>query len=111
MPSSALPEHAEEEGREQWRVHEGEDELEHVHDVVKSVGHVCGGDGEPDAHYCGRSTHPKVMFVAGVWLDVGLIDVVGPNGVKGGDIAGHAGHEAGEKRGEAESEHSRRKVV
>ena len=31
----ALPEHAEEEGREERRIHEGKDELEEIHDVVE----------------------------------------------------------------------------
>ncbi len=39
-------------------------------------------------------------------VDVGLIDVVGPDRVEGGDVAGHAGHEAGEQSGQAETEDS-----
>jgi len=41
-----------------------------------------------------------------LFVDVGLVDVVGPNGVEGSDIAGHSGHEAGEESGEAEAEDS-----
>ena len=43
--------------------------------------------------------------------DVGLIDVVGPDGVEGSDVAGHAGHEAGEEGGQAQAEHAGREVV
>ena len=46
------------------------------------------------------------MGVSSLLVDVGLIDVVGPDGVEGGDVAGHAGHEAGEEGGEAEAEDS-----
>ena len=46
------------------------------------------------------------MGVSSLLVDVGLIDVVGPDGIEGGDVAGHAGHEAGEERGEAEAQDS-----
>ena len=51
------------------------------------------------------------MGVGASFVDVGLIDVVGPDGVEGGDVAGHSGHEAGQQGGEAEAEDSCRKEV
>src|SRR5690606_13028169 len=40
----ALPEHSEEEGGEQRRIHEPENELQQIHDAVVSSCYVCGGD-------------------------------------------------------------------
>ena len=51
------------------------------------------------------------MRVAAVFVDVGLIDVESPYGVEGGDVAGHAGHEAGEQRSEAEAQDAGGEVV
>ncbi len=51
------------------------------------------------------------MRVGAFFVDIGLVDVVGPDGVEGGDVAGHSGHEAGEQRGEAEAEDSGREEV
>jgi hypothetical protein len=45
----AHPEHAEQERREQRRVHEAENELQHVYDVVEPRGQVGCGDAEHDA--------------------------------------------------------------
>ena len=44
------------------------------------------------------------MRVAGLLVDEGAVDVVGPDGGEGADVAGHAGHEAGDQRGDAEAE-------
>ena len=53
----------------------------------------------------------KIVRVGGALVDVGLVDVVGPDGVEGGDVRGHAGHETREQSGEAETEDSRGKVA
>src|SRR5271168_1620612 len=95
----ALPEHSQEEGGEEWGVDDGEDELERVHDVVEVGDGVGCPDGEKDAAYGGHSAHPEVVGVGAAFVDVGLIDVVGPDGVEGGDVACHSGHEAGEESG------------
>src|ERR1700750_1973504 len=47
-----------------------------------------------------------MVGIVGAFVDVSLIDVVGPDGVEGGDVASHAGHEAGEEGGETEAEDS-----
>ena len=104
VAGGALPEHAEEEGGEERRVDDREDELERVHDVVEVGDGVGCADGEDDAAYGGHAAHPEVVRVGRLLVDVGLVDVVGPDGVEGGDVAGHSGHEAGEKSGEAEAE-------
>ena len=88
------------------RVDDGEDELERVHDVVEVGDEVGGADGEDDASYGGHAAHPEIVGVGCLFVDVGLVDVVGPDGVEGGDVAGHSGHEAGEESGEAEAEDS-----
>ncbi len=104
VAGGALPEHAEQEGGEEGCVDQRKDELEGVHDVVEAGGGVGGGDGEQDAADGGHAAHPEIVGVGAALVDVGLVDVVGPDGVEGGDVAGHAGHEAGEQRGEAEAE-------
>src|SRR5271168_3317413 len=102
----ALPEHSQEEGGEERSVDDGEDELERVHDVVEVGDEVGCADGESDTADGGHAAHPEVVGVSAALVDVGLVDVVGPDGVEGGDVAGHAGHKAGEKGGEAETEDS-----
>src|SRR3712207_8899218 len=42
---------------------------------------------------------------------VGLVDVVGPDGVEGRDVARHPAHERGQERGQTYPEHPRREVV
>ena len=106
VAGGALPEHAEQEGGEERGVDDGEDELESVHDVVEVGDGVGCPDGEDDATDGRHATHPEVVGVAGFLVDVGLVYVVGPDGVEGGDVASHSGHEAGEERGEAEAEDS-----
>ena len=59
----------------------------------------------------GHAAHPEIVLVGALLVDVGLVDVVGPDGVEGGDVARHAGHEAGQQRGEAQAEHAGREVV
>ena len=44
-------------------------------------------------------------------MNVGLVEVVGEDSVEGGDVAGHAAHEAGQQRGEAEAENAGGKEV
>ena len=44
-------------------------------------------------------------------VDVGLIDVVGPDGVEGGDVARHARHEAGQQGGQAEAKDAGWEIV
>jgi len=43
---------------------------------------------------------PRIVFIALVRGDVGLVEVVSPDGVEGGDVAGHARHERRQQRGE-----------
>ena len=57
-----------------------------------------------DAENRAPAAYADVMRVAFVLADIGLVDVVGPHGGEGADVAGHARHEAGDQRGDAEAE-------
>ncbi len=54
--------------------------------------------------------HPEIMRVAFVRHKEGLVEVVGPDGVEGGDVARHAGHERGQQGGERQAEQAGRTV-
>ena len=111
VPGRALPEHPEQERREQRRVHEREDELQHVHDVVELRRDVRRQHRRRDAEDGRHAADPQVVRVARLRLQVRLIDVVRPHGVERRHVARHPRHEAGEQRGQAEAEHSGRKVT
>ena len=64
-----------------------------------------------DASDGGPSADGHVVLVGSAGVNVGLVEVVGEDGVEGGDVAGHAAHEAGQQRGEAEAEDAGGKVV
>ena len=59
-----LPEHAQQERGEERRIHEAEDQLQRVHDVVEVDGRVGGGDRQQDAADGGPSAHRHVVPVA-----------------------------------------------
>ena len=104
VAGGALGEHSQQEGGKERRVDQGEDQLQRVHDVVEAgdgVGRANGQDYPPDG---GHSPHPEVVCVGAFLVDVGLVDVIGPDGVECGDVAGHSRHEAGQQGGEAEAQ-------
>ena len=106
MAGRAPPEHAEQEGREQRRVDEGEHELQHVHDVVELPGGVGAGHADEQADHRGRAGPPQRWASVEFLVHVALVDVVGPDGVERGDVARHAGHERGHQRGQADAQHA-----
>ena len=111
VTGGALPEHAQQEGGKQRRVHDGKHQLQRIHDVVEAEHDVGRAHRNQDADDGGPSAHLQVVRVARALVDVGLVEVEGPDGIEGGDVAGHAGHEAGEQRGEAEAENAGGEVV
>ena len=72
------------------RIHEAEHQLNNVHRIGPVADEVGAHDTQQDAHDRNRAAHPHVVIVALVWRDIGLVKVVGPDRVKGGDVAGHA---------------------
>src|ERR1051325_5969257 len=111
MSGGSPPEHAEQKSGEQGRVHKCEYQLQQVHDVVEVSGEVSGSHTDCDSAYgCGTS-HPQKSGVTRLWTEIGLVDIVGPNGVKGGDVAGRSGHERSNQRGKTESQNTGRKIV
>src|SRR6185437_5688648 len=85
MPCGAFPEHAEQKCGEERRVHKGEYELQKIHDVVEASSGVCGANRKRNAEYGRELAHSEVVPVRCALMYVRLIDVVGPDGVEGGD--------------------------
>ena len=73
-------------------------------------GKISAGDAQQDAGHRDEFAHPEIMGVALVRHDVGLIKVVGPDGVERGDVAGHAGHERREQRRQRQTQQPGRTV-
>ena len=73
--------------------------------------HVGGGDAHDDAEDRRHPAHPEVVRVAAVRGDVALVDVVGPDGVEGRDVAGHARHERGHQRRQPEPQQARGEIL
>ena len=111
VAGGALPEHAQQERGEQRRIHEAEDQLQRVHDVVEVDGRIGGRDRQQDAAHRGPSAHRHVVPVACALVNVGLVEVVGEDGVECRHVAGHAAHEAGQQRRQSQAENAGGKVV
>ena len=105
-----FPKLAEQERREQRRVHEREDELQGIHDVVELRRHVRSDDGKGDSQHGRDPSHLQIVRIRRVALDVGLVDVAGPNGVERGHVARHPRHEAREQRRDAQTQQTGREV-
>ena len=95
MAGGPFPEHAEQEGCEDWGIHKTEDQLQEVHDVIHILRHIGEADRDDDTRDGGEFCHPHVVFIGFPRGDVGLVNIVGPNGIEGGDVASHARHERG----------------
>ncbi len=102
----ALPEHAEDDGAEERRDEEAEERLHVVHDAGGMLHEIGGADGDEHADEGAPAAHGDVMLVGGFLVEEGAVDVVGPDGGEGADVAGHSGHEAGDEGGDAEAEES-----
>ena len=59
----------------------------------------------------GPSSHRYVMLVRGILVDQRAIDVIGPHGGEGADVARHARHEPGDQRGDAQAQQARAAVA
>ncbi len=64
-------------------------------------------NGDHHADNGRRAAHQHIVLVAGILVDQRLVDVVGPHGGEGAHVAGHAAHESGDQRGDAEAEQAR----
>ena len=106
-----FPEHAQEERGEERRVEEGEDELHVVHEVLEAEGDVGRPDRREDPDDRGPLADLHIMGVGLALLDVGAVDVIGPDGVERRDVAGHARHEAREQRRDGQAEEAVGQVV
>src|ERR1700689_3370729 len=93
MPGCALPEHSQQKCCKQRSVHEGEHELQKIHDVIEASSGVRCGYRKRDSEYGRHSTYPEIVLIACPFVDVGLVDVVGPDGFKCRPVPRHTGHE------------------
>jgi hypothetical protein len=107
----AAPEHAQKESPEQRRQEDAVQELDVVDDAREAEHQVRREHAQGDARHGGYAAHVEVVAVGGVPVDVRLVDVVGPDGVEGRNVAGHPAHERGEQRRQADAEHPCREVV
>ena len=106
MAGGALPEHAQQERGKQRRIHKAEDKLQRIHDVVEVDRGICCRDRQQNSADRSPSAHRHVVPVAAALVNVGLVEVVGKDGIEGRDVAGHAAHEAGQQRRKPEAENA-----
>src|ERR1700736_543463 len=111
VSSRASPEHAEQERGKEGRVNKSKDELEQVHDVVEVGRKVGGGDTDTDPDDSRGATHPQQRGIVRLRPEISLVNIIGPNRVERGDIAGHSRHERSHQRSEPEAENSRWKIM
>ena len=67
---------------------------------------VRGADGDNDADNGGQPSHYHIMSVLSLLVDQRLVDVVGPHGREGADVARHAAHKSGNQRCDAQPQQS-----
>src|ERR1035437_6927374 len=106
----AFPEHTEQERGEERGIHKSKDELDDVHGVVIHRGEIRRAHAQYDADHGDDLARQEIMMVTLALRKVGLIKVVGKNGVKRGYVARHAGHEGRQQRGQREAKQTGRTV-
>src|ERR1035437_9129660 len=65
--SRALPEHAEQERREQRRIHKTEHELNHVHRIVIHRSEIRRANAQQNADDGDELAHPKIVRIGGIF--------------------------------------------
>src|SRR5437773_11871585 len=95
MAGGATPEHSQQKGSKQRRIDKGKEQLEEVHNVVELGCNIGSSQTNSDAEDRSHPSHPEIVLVRAAWANVTLINVVGPDRIKGRDISGHPGHERG----------------
>src|SRR5438445_1795054 len=83
----ASPEHAKQEGRQQWGIDHGEQDLDIVHNTVETSCQISGTDAKDNPNDGYDTSHPQVVTIGRIALDVGAVDVVGPDRIEGGDVS------------------------
>ncbi len=92
----ASPEHAKQEGCQQRGIDHGEQDLDIVHNTVEPSCQISGADAQDNPNHGDDTSHPQVVTIGRIALDVRAVDVVGPDRIEGGDVSGHARHKRGE---------------
>ena len=75
------------------------------------IDEIGGADADDDADDRAPAAHLDFGFVRRVLVDQGAVDVIGPHGGEGADVARHSRHESGDQRGNAEAEQARSAVA
>src|SRR5512145_2675296 len=88
--SATCPEHPQKERRKKRSVYKTEHQLNDVHRIVIHSREVGACDTEQDADHCDGLSHPEIVLIALLGSDVGLIQVIGPNGVESCHVSSHA---------------------
>src|SRR5580658_8040826 len=86
----ALPEHAGDDDAEKRHDEEEDQHLQFAQDVVEPEATVCRHDGDDDADDRGDAADGEIMLIGRGLANEGLVDVIGPDGGEGADVAGHA---------------------
>ena len=78
-----------------------------VHEVVELQDNERRGDPPQHRDHRRHAPHRQVVMVGFARIDVGLVNVVRPDGIKCRDVPCHAGHEAREQRRQADPKQAR----
>src|SRR5262249_16024439 len=89
---------------EQWSDKKTEKGLHVVHDAGELHHQIGCSNTDKNAYDRRPTAHTYVVIVATLAVNQWFINVVGPNGGEGSDVAGHAGHEASDERGDTEAQ-------
>src|SRR5467141_1603113 len=107
----AFPEHAEDDGAVKRSDEETEKRLNVIHDAREGHHEIGSAHADQNTKNRAPAAHGNVMRVGLTLFDECAIDVVGPNGGEGADVARHPGHEAGDEGGDSEAEETRPAVA
>jgi hypothetical protein len=110
MTRAALPKHPKKKRGKEGRVYKGKNELQHVHNVIEATCGIRSHYGKRNTKDSRHAAHPQVMLVASRAIDIGLVDIPGPDSVERRHIACHSGHEAGQQRRQPKTKDTRRKI-
>src|SRR6202030_614299 len=107
----SLPQHAKDDGAEQWSDEETKECLNVVHDALRIHYQIGGSDADRDTRERAPAAHADFRTVGCMLVEEGTVDVIRPDGGKGADVARHARHEAGNQRGDTEAQQARAAVA
>src|SRR3989339_176293 len=87
MSGSALPEHPQQECCKKRSIDKSEDQLQKIHEIIEKPGHIGCPNTYQNTKDRSHLTHPQVVLIRFLWVDITLVYIVGPHRVKGSHIA------------------------